>query len=56
MRRVCHVLSPGYSGAGPGEKITRAIIDYIQYAKSKGCVLTGPESMDVTRLNVLKGE
>ncbi len=47
---------PGIPGLAPGEKITRAIIDYIQYAKSKGCVLTGPESMDVTRLNVLKGE
>ena len=47
---------PGIPVLAPGEKITRAIIDYIQYAKSKGCVLTGPESMDVTRLNVLKGE
>ena len=38
-----------------GEEITGEIIDYILYAKEKGCFLTGPEDMQVERLNVLKG-
>ncbi len=47
---------PGIPVLAPGEKITREVIAYIQYAKEKGCMLTGPETMDVSRLNVLKGE
>ena len=47
---------PGIPILGPGERVTGEIIAYIQYAKEKGCLLTGPESMDVSRLNVLKGE
>ena len=45
---------PGIPILAPGERITRPIVEYIQYAKAKGCVLTGPESMDVSHLNVLK--
>ncbi len=47
---------PGIPILAPGERITREIIEYIQYAKEKGCVVTGPESMDISRLNVWKGE
>ncbi|MEA4921235.1 MAG: aminotransferase class I/II-fold pyridoxal phosphate-dependent enzyme [Clostridiaceae bacterium] len=47
---------PGIPVLAPGETITHEIIDYIKYAQAKGCVLTGPESMDVSKLNVLKGE
>ncbi len=47
---------PGIPILAPGERITHQIISYIQYAQAKGCVLTGPERMDVSRLNVLKGE
>ncbi|MFV0314916.1 MAG: aminotransferase class I/II-fold pyridoxal phosphate-dependent enzyme, partial [Anaerotignum sp.] len=47
---------PGIPILAPGEEITTEIIAYIQYAKEKGCSLTGPESMDVSYLNVLKGE
>lgn len=47
---------PGIPILAPGERITKEIIDYIQYARKKGCMLTGPESMDTSRLNVLKGE
>ena len=47
---------PGIPILAPGEIITQDIIRYIQYAKEKGCVLTGPESVDVTHLNILKGE
>lgn len=45
---------PGIPILAPGERITRQIVEYIQYAKAKGCVLTGPESMDVSRLNILE--
>ena len=46
---------PGIPILAPGEYITKEIINYIQCAKEKGCTLTGPESIDVSRLNVLKG-
>ena len=45
---------PGIPILAPGERITRQIVEYIQYAKAKGCVLTGPETMDVSRLNILE--
>ena len=47
---------PGIPILAPGERITAEIIEYIRYAGEKGCVLTGPESMNVSRLNVMKGE
>ena len=47
---------PGIPVLAPGERITPEIIAYIQYAGEKGCLLTGPETMDVSRLNVLKGD
>ncbi len=45
---------PGIPILAPGERITKDIIDYILYAKEKGCFLTGPEDMDVEYLNVIK--
>lgn len=45
---------PGIPILAPGEKVTKDIVDYILYAKEKGCSLTGPEDMAVERLNVLK--
>jgi len=47
---------PGIPILAPGEKITKEIVDYIIYSQEKGCILTGPESIDVSSLNVLKGE
>lgn len=47
---------PGIPILAPGERITSEIIDYIIYAKEKGCVLTGLEDMEIKRINVLKGE
>ena len=47
---------PGIPILAPGEMITKEIIEYIKYAKVKGCLLTGPESMDASRLNILKGD
>ena len=46
---------PGIPILAPGEQITPQILDYIEYAKDKGCSMTGPEDADITRLNVLKG-
>ncbi len=43
---------PGIPILAPGEKITKEIIDYIGYAKSKKCLITGPETMDASRINV----
>lgn len=45
---------PGIPILAPGERITQQILDYIVYAKEKGCSMTGPEDADITRLNVLK--
>ena len=45
---------PGIPILAPGEEITEEIIEYIKYAKEKGCFLTGPEDMMVEKINVLK--
>ena len=46
---------PGIPILAPGELITQEILDYIIYAKEKGCSMTGPEDMEIKRLNVMKG-
>ncbi|WP_050614038.1 aminotransferase class I/II-fold pyridoxal phosphate-dependent enzyme [Bacillus testis] len=57
--RVCSefvmAYPPGIPILAPGEKITNEIIEYIQYSKEKGCSMTGPEDLQIERLNVLKG-
>ena len=45
---------PGIPILAPGERITDRIIDYIIYAKEKGCSMTGPEDEYIERLNVMK--
>ena len=45
---------PGIPILAPGELITDEIIEYINYAKEKGSLLTGSEDMEVNKLNVLK--
>ncbi len=56
--RVCSEFvmcyPPGIPILAPGERITKRILDYILYAKSKGCSMTGPEDPEIGRLNVLK--
>ncbi|MCL1877871.1 MAG: aminotransferase class I/II-fold pyridoxal phosphate-dependent enzyme [Defluviitaleaceae bacterium] len=47
---------PGIPIVAPGEEITPEIVDYIIYAKEKGCSLTGPEDMRVERINVIISE
>ncbi len=44
---------PGIPIIAPGEKITKDILNYIEYARLKGCSLTGPEDSSILRLNVL---
>lgn len=46
---------PGIPILAPGERITDEIIDYIAYAKAKGCFLTGTEDMSVENIKVLEG-
>jgi arginine decarboxylase len=46
---------PGIPILAPGEMVTRDIIEYIKYAKEKGCQMTGPEDINIEKLNVLKG-
>ena len=45
---------PGIPILAPGEEITQNIIDYILYAKEKGCSMTGPEDPEIEHLNVIK--
>ena len=47
---------PGIPILAPGERITREILDYIQYAKEKGCSMTGPEDPNILYLNVQEEE
>ena len=46
---------PGIPILAPGELITQEIIDYIIYAKEKGCSMQGMEDPKVEYLQVLKG-
>ena len=47
---------PGIPILAPGERVTEKIIEYIRYAKEKGCSMTGPEDAAIERLNVLQQE
>ena len=55
--RVCSevrdVLPARIPILAPGEVVTEDIIDYIEYAKEKGCSMQGTEDPTVCRLNVL---
>lgn len=44
---------PGIPILAPGERITDEIVDYVLYAKEKGCFMTGPEDMAIEEINVL---
>ena len=55
--RVCSEFvmcyPPGIPILAPGERVTAAILDYIEYARDKGCSMTGPEDAEIARLNVV---
>lgn len=57
--RVCSEFvmcyPPGIPILAPGERITQEILDYIEYARIKGCSLTGPEDPEILNINVLEG-
>lgn len=44
---------PGIPILAPGEEITDEIIEYILYAKEKGCSMTGPEDEKIEKINVV---
>lgn len=44
---------PGIPIVAPGERVTKEILDYIHYAKKKGCQITGPEDMSIKNLQVI---
>lgn len=44
---------PGIPILAPGERITGDIVEYILYAKEKGCSLQGTEDLEANDLNVL---
>jgi arginine decarboxylase len=45
---------PGIPILAPGERVTEEIVNYILYAKEKGCLLTGTEDMAVNNINVVE--
>ena len=45
---------PGIPILAPGERISKDILKYIEYAKIKGCNMTGPADPDIRYLNVIK--
>lgn len=55
--RVCSEFvmcyPPGIPILAPGERITKDILDYIAFAKEKGCSLTGCRDMNVEYLQVM---
>ncbi len=44
---------PGIPILAPGERITQEILEHVQYAKEKGCSMTGPEDPELKYINVL---
>ena len=48
---MCYPL--GIPILAPGERITKEILDYITYAKAKGCSMTGPEDPQIEYINIL---
>ena len=45
---------PGIPILAPGERITKEILDYINYAKEKGCFLTGTEDIKIENINIVE--
>lgn len=44
---------PGIPILAPGERITQEILDYIAYAKEKGCFMTGTEDIKIQNINIV---
>ncbi len=52
MSLLC-VTPPGIPILAPGEMITEEILEYIAYAKEKGCFMTGTEDVNINFVNVI---
>ncbi|MGE4483887.1 MAG: aminotransferase class I/II-fold pyridoxal phosphate-dependent enzyme [Oscillospiraceae bacterium] len=56
--RVCSEFvtsyPPGIPILAPGEEITWEIVEHVQYAKERGCFLTGTEDPSAETINVLR--
>jgi lysine decarboxylase len=46
---------PGIPILAPGERVTKNALDYILYAKDRGCFLTGTQDLNVEHIRVLRG-
>ncbi|WP_167957754.1 aminotransferase class I/II-fold pyridoxal phosphate-dependent enzyme [Anaerosporobacter faecicola] len=44
---------PGIPILAPGERITEDIVNYILYAKEKGCFMTGTQDMKIENINIV---
>jgi len=47
---------PGIPILAPGEMITEEILNYIFYAKEKGCLLTGPQDLNIETIDIVEGK
>lgn len=47
---------PGIPILAPGELVSQAAIDYILYAKERGCFMTGPADLEVNHLMVVDAD
>lgn len=45
---------PGIPILAPGERVTESVLRYINYAREKGCSLTGPADADIQMLAVVE--
>ena len=45
---------PGIPILAPGEVITEEILNYIRYAKEKGCFMTGTEDIEIKKINIVR--
>ncbi len=47
---------PGIPILTPGERITQEILDYIEYAREKGCSLQGTQDLECREIRILTGQ
>ena len=44
---------PGIPVLAPGERITAEIIEYIKYAKDRGCMMMGTQDSELNNIKVV---
>ena len=45
---------PGIPILAPGERVTPDILEHIEFAKAKGCFMTGPQDMNIDNIQVVE--